>query len=112
MALVTAERLHRWKCKFCGSKDKNIVNLKAPVKTAVISVDGEYQDAVKIVCCNQCGKVEIFSHSALMLGSLLYGNTCSIEDSEKYVKKFHDMNHFDPKANHHSEVGPKFNENT
>ena len=41
MALVTAERLHRWKCKFCGSKDKNIVNLRAPVGTSQLSIQDD-----------------------------------------------------------------------
>ena len=48
--------------------------------------------------------------NATNYASIVY--TGSIEDSEKYVQKFHDMNHFDPKVNPHSEVGPKFNENT
>lgn len=117
MALVTAERLHRWKCLFCGSKDKNIVQFKAQVnKTAsgLVNSSTEYAEAVKIVTCNQCGKTEIFAHSAMMIGSFIAGHNCSIEESEEFVKKFHEMNHLDPKVNPHAIHGPNFgiNENT
>ena len=114
MALVTAERLHRWKCLFCGSKDKNIISFKTPISFKIPNTNEGYEEAVKIVTCDQCGKTEIFAHSALMLGNMMTGNTCSIEQSEEFVKDFHKLNHDDPKVNPHAVVGPNFgkNENT
>lgn len=103
MALITAERLHRWKCVFCGSKDKNIVNIKAPISRDVEKV--AYQDSIKIVSCNQCGHTDIFSHSAMMYASCVMNTNkgiCTIEESEEFVKKFHNMNHKDPKVNPHN----------
>jgi len=109
MALVTAERLHRWKCLFCGSKDKNISTMKAPTS----NVCGTYSEAVKIVACDQCGHIEIFAHSSNMLAMLLVGNhSYTLEESEKFVKDFHLLNHNDPKRNPHAVVGPKGYENT
>ena len=105
MALVTAERLHRWKCVYCGSKDKNIV--RCSIKTS--NSDPTLQEGVKIVTCNQCGKTEIFSHSALVMAHILgmVSDDITIEQSEKFVKDFHNMNHLDPKVNPHAVVGPK-----
>lgn len=109
MALITAERLHRWKCLFCGSKDKNIMSVKLPLNESVTtSTDPEnYAEGVKIVTCSQCGKTEIFSHSALAMMGVLTGKTVTIEESEEFVNKFHEMNHIDPKINPHATHGPK-----
>ena len=116
MALITAERLHRWKCLFCGSKDKNIMSVKLPIeKSVTTSTDpNNYTEGVKIVTCSQCGKTEIFAHSALAMMGVLTGKTVTIEESEEFVNKVHEMNHIDPKINPHAIHGPKINnhENT
>jgi len=100
--LVSAERLHRWKCKFCGSKDKNISSGFIPKS----STDTKLEEAIKVVACNQCGHVEIFAHSARVLTHLISGNRnlITIEDSENFVKNFHELNHIDPKINPHNEI--------
>ena len=103
MALVTAERLHRWKCIYCGSKDKNISSIKVLKEKGLSPSDGEnYQEGCKIVACNQCGHVELFAHSSKMFSSIIAGNPCTIEESEEFVQKFHDVNHLDPKVNPHN----------
>ena len=107
MGLISAERLHRWKCQYCGSKDKNIVR-------ALFRKDGdttknpssnpdEVYEAVKIVTCSQCGYTMIFGHSALAVISSLNGNGVSLERSEKFVEDAHALNHNDPKCNPHNE---------
>ena len=107
MALITAERLHRWKCLFCGSKDKNIVDLRMKDPNT-----GEMWVPVKIVTCSQCGRTETYSHSALAHVKAMRGQSVSMKESEEYVQKTHDINHRDPKVNPHSTVGPKDYENT
>lgn len=99
MALVTAERLHRWKCIYCGSKDKNIVSFKTKETKEASS---EYVEACKIVACNQCGHVEIFAHSSAMLANIISKKDYTIKESEEFVQKFHDVNHLDPKINPHN----------
>lgn len=107
MALVTAERLHRWKCVYCGSKDKNIMDIKALKTRNAGSTKENMDNAIKIVTCSQCGKTEIFAHSAKMLATALFSNAaCSIEDSEEFVKKFHMINHDDPQRNPHNNMKP------
>lgn len=100
--LVSAERLHRFKCAFCGSKDKNIVNFKVPYDYDDRNKpDGRYEEALKIVTCNQCGYTMIFGHSAAMVANVILKNQTTIKESEEFVKRFHDVNHEDPKANPH-----------
>ena len=110
MALISAERLHRWKCQFCGSKDKNIYEIQFPIDGETSS-DGQYADVapgIKIVSCNQCGKTEIFSHSSKLLASILVQSVLggvtgiTLKASEEFVNNFHDINHSDPKRNPHT----------
>lgn len=104
--LVTAERLHRFKCPFCGSKDKNI--------TAVHSIDdregedtyNQWVENVKIVCCNDCGYTMFFGHSALAIRSLCFDYALSMKESEEFVRNFHMENHEDPKINPHTGDSP------
>jgi predicted nucleic-acid-binding Zn-ribbon protein len=112
MSLISAERLHRWKCVYCGSKDKNIVNILAPLAEGeenLVGSTGEVNgnklgSAMKIVTCSQCGHTDIFSHSALMAGHILRNEKIpTFTESENYVKKFHDKNHNDPLRNPHNE---------
>ena len=106
--LVSAERLHRFKCAFCGSKDKNIVNFKMPYDQD----NSCRHDAFKIVTCNQCGYTMIFSHSAAMAATIIANSAAmapniiantkiTIKESEEFVKRFHEINHVDVKANPH-----------
>jgi len=101
MSLISAERLHRWKCAFCGSKDKNIVNYMIPDESYKKNPNAsQFNPGVKIVTCNQCGYSMIFAHSALVLGNLIAGdnkNRISIQQSDDFVKQFHHINHDDPK---------------
>lgn len=110
MALISAERLHRWKCVYCGSKDKNIVALNARIREEDMNVVEPYEyekgvkPAVKIVTCSQCGHTMIFGHSAFAVASALSQfKDFSFAKSEEFVKQAHDMNHIDPKCNPHNE---------
>ena len=98
MALISAERLHRWKCLYCGSKDKNIVDVFMQDPET-----GEKWAANKIVTCSQCGYTQMFSHSALAHAAFIKGVSISINESNYYVKRFHNINHEDPMRNPHAE---------
>lgn len=96
MALVTAERLHRWKCQFCGSKDKNILNVEN-------YLEDEPFESVKVVTCSQCGLTMIFAHSALAYVKMLHNEGITRKESEDFVRNAHMKNHDDPMRNPHSE---------
>lgn len=113
MPLVSAERLHRWKCAFCGSKEKNISHIK--MNTGLVPVLPECEckcckpapvletyDAVKIVACSRCGHVEFFAHSAIAMAGAITHTNVTLEQSEDYVRKFQHWNFDDPMKNPHT----------
>lgn len=78
MERMDAERLRRWKCLYCGSREKNIVDMKGKDDIPTI----------KIVTCNQCGHTDFYAASALAMGCALKGKMISMEESEKFVNSF------------------------
>lgn len=78
MEKMDAERLRRWKCLYCGSREKNIVDMKGKENIPII----------KIVTCNQCGHTDLYATSALAVGWALRGKMITMEESEKFVKSF------------------------
>ena len=76
---MDSERLRRWKCLYCGSREKNIVDL----------MNEEKIKTIKIVTCNQCGHTDIYALSALNVANILLGRKQPTrEASEKFVHEF------------------------
>lgn len=78
MEKMDAERLRRWKCLYCGSREKNIIDLKNKEKIPM----------VKIVSCNQCGHTDLYAASALAVAGLFSGRNITMQESEEFVNSF------------------------
>lgn len=79
MEKMDSERLRRWKCLYCGSRQKNIVDIK----------NKEGVRTIKVVTCNQCGHTDIYALSALNVARVIVGGTQpTAEESEQFVHKF------------------------
>ena len=108
MALISAERLHRFKCAFCGSKEKNIVDKNM----YITNEDGSssFVTIGKIVTCSQCGYTMQFYHSALIAEKCMsnhytrFTDENLLKESEEFVKNSYKINYDDPKRNPHMET--------
>ena len=99
MSLISAERLHRWKCQYCGSKDKNIICCKLRkdgnrINGSSSKDEDDYYEGMKIVTCSQCGHTMLFGHSALAVVTIFnnMNSGLSLERSEEFVKESHMLN--------------------
>lgn len=90
MEQMTSERLKRWKCLFCGCKDKNIVDFEAS--------DEKGKPTIKIVTCENCGHTDLFAVSAKAAADFLTNNTVNRKDSIEFKENFHIYNHNMPSA--------------
>lgn len=90
MEKMDSDRLKRWKCLFCGCKDKNVID--------AYSEDNSEIPTVKIVTCENCGHTDMFAVSALAAYQFLTGDSVNREDSKKFKRCFHMYNHNMPSA--------------
>ncbi len=82
--VVNAEKLRTMKCPICGSRDKNVSEVK----------NGGNQSLVKVLSCNQCGYITLFGVSALALTDILTNQGLkSVSYYDEIVRAQHEVNH-------------------
>lgn len=90
MEKMDSDRLRRWKCLFCGCKDKNVIDFE--------SEDVKGKPTIKIVTCENCGHTDMFAVSAKAAADFLTQKSVNREESMEFKRSFHMYNHNLPSA--------------